>query len=188
MVIVLAGVGILDGGRPPRPNAKTITDEWVSDQTFVAAMHTMQPPDGVIFEFPVARFPEFPRIEKMTDYEQFRGYLADTGNFRWSYGAMKGRPQGDWQLKLPAIPTRGDLRALIGLGFTGLWENRDGSPDSGQRFEARMVPLLGRPSLVSPDGHLVFYDLRPFASKISPNADLAAEARARYGITAPKRG
>jgi hypothetical protein len=188
MVLVIAGVGILDGGRPRRANDKVVTSEWVSDQQFVAAMHTVQPPDGMIFEFPVVRFPESYPVARMQDYDQFRGYLADKGQFRWSYGGVKGRIQADWQLKLPAIPTGDDLRALIGLGFTGLWVNRDGYVDRGQSFESHLVPLLGHPTLVSPNQRLAFYDLRPLASRIEPGADLAAEARARFGVTAPKNG
>jgi phosphoglycerol transferase len=188
MVIVVAGVGVLDGGRPPLPDQRSITAEWVSDQAFVAAMHTVQPSDGMIFEFPVVRFPESPPVARMNDYDQLRGYLADKGDFHWSYGAVKGRPQADWQLKLPAIPSASDLRALIGLGFTGLWINRDGYLDHGRSFASHLLPLLGRPTLVSQNQRLVFYDLRPFASRSGSDADLAAEARARFGITAPHRG
>jgi phosphoglycerol transferase len=188
MVIIVAGVGILDGGRPPLPDQKSITAEWVSDQAFVSAMHTVQPSNGMIFEFPVVRFPESPPIARMQDYDQLRGYLADKGDFHWSYGAVKGRPQADWQLKVPKIPTATDLRALIGLGFTGLWLNRDGYPDYGRTFESHLLPMLGRPTLVSQNRRLVFYDLRPFASRSGPEADLAAEARARFGITAPRAG
>jgi len=187
-VVVLAGVGILDGGRPPLPKSKSITAEWESDQAFVAAMHTVQPANAMIFEFPVVRFPENPPVANMQDYDQFRGYLADKGTFRWSYGSVKGRPQADWQTKLPAIPTAADLRALIGFGFTGLWVNRDGYADHGQYFEARLVPLLGHPTLVSPDKQLAFYNLRPFAASIKPGTNLVAEAHARFGLTAPKNG
>jgi phosphoglycerol transferase len=188
MVIVVAGVGILDGGRPPLPDQKAITAEWVSDQAFVSAMHTVQPANGMIFEFPVVRFPESPAIVRMNDYDQLRGYLADKGDFHWSYGAVKGRPQADWQLELPKIPTAADLRALIGLGFTGLWVNRDGYLDRGRSFESHLLPMLGPPTLVSQNKRLAFYDLRPFASRSGPVADLAAEARARFGITAPRAG
>jgi phosphoglycerol transferase len=187
-VVVLAGVGILDGGRPTLPNSKSITAKWESDQAFVAAMHKVQPANGMIFEFPVVRFPESWPIANMRDYDQFRGYLADKGTFRWSYGSVKGRPQADWQTKLPAIPTAADLRALIGLGFTGLWVNRDGYTDRGQYFEARLVPLLGHPTLVSPDTQLAFYDLRPFTASIEPGTNLVAEAHARFGLTAPNNG
>jgi phosphoglycerol transferase len=186
LVVVVAGIGVLDGGRPPLANYKVVTAEWTSDLAFVAAMHTVQPPDGMIFQFPVIRFPESQPRANMRDYDQFRGYLADSGNFRWSYGAVKGRPQADWQLKLPAIPTAADLRALIGLGFTGLWANRDGYVDRGRAFEAGLRPLLGPPTLVSPNQRLAFYDLRPFASKIPAGTDLAAEAQVRFGIAPPK--
>jgi phosphoglycerol transferase len=122
----------------------------------------------------------------MQDYAQFRGYVADKGDFRWSYGAMKGRATGDWQSKLPRIPTAADLRALVGLGFTGIWVNRDGYNDRAQFFEAKLVPLLGHPTLVSKNRRLSFYDLRPFARRIKPGTDLVAEARARFGVNPPK--
>jgi phosphoglycerol transferase len=185
LVIVVAGVGILDGGRPLRPDEKQITKEWVSDQAFVAAMHTVQPNDGTIFQFPVMAFPESWPIAKMQDYDQLRGYIADKGNFRWSYGAVKGRPEGDWQKKVAAVPTEADLRGLVGLGFTGIWVNRDGYKDRGKSFEAKLAPLLGPPTLISKNRRLSFYDLRPFAQRVAPGTDIAAEARTLFGVTAP---
>ena len=185
MVVVLGGLGVFDGGRPPLPEEAKVTATWVSDQNFVAGMHTVQPENGMIFEFPVVRFPESAPVWHMQDYDQFRGYLADKGSFRWSYGAVKGRPDADWQAKLRAIPTDADLRALLGLGFTGLWVNRDGYNDRGRFFESRLVPLLGAPTLVSRNQRLSFYDLRPFAAKIKPGTDLAAEARSRFGVSPP---
>src|SRR5262249_9764137 len=154
-----------------------------SDKAFVAAMHTVQPPDGMIFQLPVVRFPESPRVAYMHDYGQMSGYVADDGHFRWSYGAVKGRPKADWQQKVGQVPTAADLRALVGLGFTGLWVNRDGYLDHARRLEAQLAPLLGRPTLVSNNIRLAFYDLRPFAAKIPPGTDLAQQVRARFGIS-----
>ena len=48
-----------------------------------------------------------------------------------------------------------------------------------------MAPLLGPPTLVSPNARLAFYDLRPFAAKIAPGTDPRAEALARFGVAAP---
>jgi hypothetical protein len=72
------------------------------------------------------------------------------------------------------------------MGFTGIWENRDGYADGGKAFEAQVDAMLGTP-IVSEDNKLLFWDLRPFAARIEAGADLAAEARARFGITPPRR-
>ena len=52
----------------------------------------------------------------MTDYTQFIGFLH-TKNLRWSYGAIKGRPEGDWQIQLQDLPIRTQLAGLAAAGF-----------------------------------------------------------------------
>lgn len=184
--VLLAGLGILDGGQPPRPNEQLTTDKYVADRAFDVAMQRVQPPDGMIFQLPVIRFPESLPVVRMVDYEELRPYLADTGHLRWSYGAVKGRPGADWQLRVPAIPTTADLRALVGMRFTGLWVDRDGYRDNARALESALRATLGAP-IVNTNNRRLFWDLRPFASRIPPGSDLAAEAHARFGVDPPRR-
>jgi phosphoglycerol transferase len=87
----------------------------------------------------------------MVDYDHVRPYLHDH-DLRWSYGAMKGRPEdlGD------NVDTPAEAKAA---GYAGIEIDRFGYPDNGAAIEAQVRQASrGRP-IVSPNGRLVFYRL-----------------------------
>ena len=93
-----------------------------SDRAFVAAIDDVLPDGAAVFQVPVLDFPETIPPGRMEDYDPLRAYLADTGTLRWSYGAVKGRPEADWQARVrDDVGLLGALPGLLGLGFEGLW-------------------------------------------------------------------
>src|SRR5690606_21141663 len=74
---------------------------WVADADYAAALDAALPDGSAVFQLPIIRFPEAPPPGRMKDYDHLRGWIhLPPGRLRWSYGAMKGRPDGDWQLLL----------------------------------------------------------------------------------------
>jgi hypothetical protein len=145
-------------------------------------------PDGAaVFQLPVFPFPEVVPPGKMLDYDPLRGYLADDGTLRWSYGSIKGRPDADWQIRWRDHlgPVAG-LPALLGMGFTGIWLDTYGYTDGG--LEARQITeSLGVEPLRSPDGRFLFFDLREPRKRLDlTDAQLRAEARRRLGVEPPE--
>src|SRR5262249_14253134 len=68
---------------------------YKSDAALVDLMQRRFSGGSMVFELPYVPFPEWPPVHRMLDYELVRPYLHST-DLRWSYGAMRGRPQ-DWQ-------------------------------------------------------------------------------------------
>jgi len=192
--LVLA-FGLWDGIPPPRESFAAIEARHASDRSFVAAIEATLPRGAAVFQIPVLDFPEVPAPGLMEDYDPLRAYLADGGSLRWSYGAVKGRPEADWQARLrDQVGPVGALPSLLGLGFQGLWVDtygyRAGPTDPGldpAELDA-IRQAVGVEPLVSPDGRFLFFDLRPYRESLPLTDDeLRAEAERMLDVEAPVR-
>jgi phosphoglycerol transferase len=165
-------VGVLDQTTSADiPAYRASAREWHSDATFVAEIEARMPAGASIFQLPYVPFPEgYPNTPVggalatyATKYEMVRGYVhSDT--LRWSYGADKGRGS-DWSAALAARPLGYVLDAAAAAGFDGIWLDRTAfTATAATRAVAAVRSILRAPPLPSPDGELVFFDLRPFAA------------------------
>ncbi len=186
LAVVVLGFGLWDGIPPAHPPYAQIDKTWNRDEHFVKAIERRMPGDTAIFQLPVLAFPEVVPPGTMRDYDPLRGYLHDDGTLRWSYGAIKGRPDADWQIRLRNRigPIRA-LPSLLGLGFTGLWIDGNGYTDGGKEI-AQIQATVGIKPIRSEDGRFLFYDLRPYKARLGrSDASLAAEAKQVLGVTPP---
>ncbi len=144
---------------------------------------------AAVFQMPYVFFPEAGTIVGTGPYDQVRGWLhADS--LRWSWGSVRGR-EGDWQGALVRLPAPEALDALTAVGFTGLMIDRAGYDDHGAGIEAEYTRTLGQEPRVSPDGRLVFYDLRPWARDLRARlskAEIDALRRTTLAARAPPPG
>ena len=102
-----------------------------------------------------------------------------------------GGRDGDWQGALVRLAAPEALDALTAVGFTGLMIDRAGYTDHGARIEAEYTRTLGREPRVSPNGRLVFYDLRPWARDLHARltaAQIDALRRTTLAARAPPPG
>ena len=192
---VVLAFGLWDGIPPPRESYDAIESRHASDRAFVAAIDDAMPDGAAVFQVPILDFPEVIAPGLMEDYDPFRGYLADSGSLRWSYGSVKGRPEADWQSRVrDEIGPVGALPALVGMGFEGLWVDtygyRQGPTHPGldpAEIDA-IEQAVGVEPLVSPDGRFQFYDLRPYRDSLGlDDAQLRDEATRVLGIEPPLR-
>ena len=160
-VAVLA-VGVLDQtSSADIPDYKALDRAWDSDDVFMGRIERELGPDGAVFQLPYVFFPEAGEIFGTGPYDQVRGWLhADS--LRWSWGSVRGR-EGDWQAAVTRLEPSDALDALTAVGFTGLMIDRAGYEDQGELIEYGYTTTLGQEPRVSPDGRLLFYDLRPWA-------------------------
>lgn len=192
---VVLAFGLWDGIPPPRMSYDAIEARHASDRAFVSAIEDVLPDGAAIFQIPVLDFPEVVAPGAMEDYDPLRGYLADSGSLRWSYGAVKGRPESDWQSRLrDEVGPVGALPALLGMGFEGLWVDthgyRPGPTHPGlDPTEIDAIELaVGVEPLTSPDGRFLFFDLRSYREGLGlGDAELRAEAVRVLGIEPPLR-
>lgn len=143
-----------------RPDYEAGYRQLSSTRAFVADMEAALPRDAMVFQFPIATFPEAGPTQDMEDYSLLLPYLTGSDHLRWSYGGLKGREQ-DWQLALAQQPLDVVVTAVAASGFTALTLDRDAYADRGAAFEAALEPLTGPPVATSADGRLSWFDLRP---------------------------
>jgi hypothetical protein len=166
-VCLVLVVGVLDqtSGSFAPPYASTKA-EYLNDESFVNSIEAIMPENAMIFQLPYVPFPEYPPVNKMTDYSHFRAYLHSK-DLRWSYGAMKGRPGDDWQRLVASMPVRDMLKMLSQTGFGGIYIDSYGFEDSGAKLISEITQILGTEPLVSDNQRLFFFDMTTYNRKFT---------------------
>jgi phosphoglycerol transferase len=179
ILVVVGLVGVLDTNPGFSFTAYEDTAaNWSSDRAFVREVEGLIGLDAELFQIPVIPFPEHPPVHRMVDYDHLRGYLhSDT--LGWSYGGVKGRA-ADWQQRLVGLPLDELAKSVAGVGFDGLWVDRYGYSDPGI-----IESYLGAADLVSADGRLVVYDLRPIREAVLVGTGTEEMARSAAALTEP---
>ena len=152
IAVAVLAVGLFDqttGAMTPRYGE--VKADWRSDEAWTAQVDDALPPDAAVLQLPYVAFPSSPPVGRMVDYDHVRPYLHDH-DLRWSYGAMKGRPEdlGD------NVDTPAEARAA---GYAGIEIDRFGYPDNGAAIEAQVRQASRGQPIVSSNGRLVFYHL-----------------------------
>lgn len=152
-------LGVWDQTPAIGPDARRrVAVEWASDEAFVGGIEERLGPGAAVFQLPHVPFPEGPVTGDMADYDHLKGYLHSDA-LHWSYGGMKGRQDG-WQERATQLPVPLMVDLIVRRGFDGLYIDRAGYDDGGTGLEEQLRADLGRPTTVSADGRLVFFDLR----------------------------
>jgi phosphoglycerol transferase len=112
----------------------------------------------MVFQLPYVPFPENPNVNKMSDYDLYRGYLHSK-SLRWSYGAMKGRDSDAWQRSVASRPLGEFVGEISKAGFKGIYIDRFGYEDNGANIESELSHILKSKPIVSENGRLAFYEL-----------------------------
>ncbi|HKB19542.1 MAG TPA: hypothetical protein VKC65_00925 [Gaiellaceae bacterium] len=159
--VVLLGVlaiGIFDQtSRSYEPAYAALSTQYRSDGDLVREIDARLPKDAMVFQLPFVSYPEAGTLNRMLDYDLFRGYLH-SGDLRWSYGQVRGRGSGR-NAVIAAEPVPQMVRDVRESGFSGIYVDRFGYADNGAKLEAELTQAVGRPPLVSPDGRLSFFQL-----------------------------
>ncbi len=123
---------------------------------------------ALLFQLPFAPFPEAGRIERMTDYEHFRPFLASTG-LRFSYGGLAGNAGTNWHAATARLPAPELVDRLQSTGFAALWIDRRGYPDNAESLLAqlRALGLAEIPTARAPE--IAVLRLAPRSPALPPN-------------------
>jgi phosphoglycerol transferase len=188
LAIAVGAFGLWDATVPTKRDYPAMDHDFENDRAFVQAIERSVPDGTMVFQLPVVPFPEEPPPGTMLDYDQLRPFLQSDGSTDWSYGKVKGRPNADWQW-MKVRDTYGIVRslpALAGLGFRGLYVDLDGYGPKGPEVRAALRRTLGVDPLVSPNGRMLFYDMRPYVEGLDKTpAQLRTLARHMLGVVAP---
>lgn len=174
-IVALLVLGVLDETSEDFvPNYRAARAEYRSDSAFFGEVQARLGAGAVVFELPYVPFPEgygatmsavgFESPNFGTTYEEARGYITST-LLRWSYGVMKGRPT-DWESELANKPLALAVGAASLSGFEGLVIEPSGYEVPPAALRSALLAQLGEQPLVSRDGQLWFFDLRPYAARL----------------------
>lgn len=167
VAILMAAVGLWDQ-LPPRVNAaqiKEVARVVQSDREFSHSLEANLGKEAMVFQLPVAPFPEIPPIVQMGDYEHFRPYLF-TKNLRYSYGTNKGRGDADWQADVSRLNAVEMVTSLEEYGFSTILINKKGYEDSGARLMAELAAL--KKEVLAEKGDLIAFRLNPKEVRTHP--------------------
>lgn len=157
-ILLIAGIMDQTGKQTYETTYSLIKAEYLNDQDFVNRIELIMPTNAMIFQLPYMSYPEYGNMYKMTDYSHFKGYLHSS-KLRWSYGAMKGRPEDAWQSGI-ASETIGDSVKMLSLaGFSGIYVDSYGYEDGGIGVIANLSNILKAEPLISKDKRLFFFDM-----------------------------
>ena len=141
-----------------RPAYAPVKEEFLSDKEFINQIESSVPAGAMIFQLPHIPFPEHPRIQKMIDYDHFRGF-AHSQKLRWSYGTIKNHDPDRVQQQVASLPVPQLIQELVLGGFSGIYVDRFGYEDAGAALESELTNALQAKPLVSPNGRLIFFSL-----------------------------
>lgn len=163
LISLLTIVGVLDETRIL--NYPDVKDQFMSDRDFVREIESVMPDRAMIFQLPFESFPE-------RNYDHLRGYLH-SNKLRWSFGAMRERYSGDWQEWISKLPTEEMIRTAALAGFSGVYIDRERSPDKGVKIESELSSLLQSKPLISRNQRLLFFNLTEYRKTISGDPEKA---------------
>jgi phosphoglycerol transferase len=163
------------------PNYKNAAVRFNIDASFYHDLEKMVPAGSMLFQAPFEQFPEAGTIVNMTDYQDFTGYLH-TKTLRWSYGGMKGRPEGDWEQNLSVYDPVAMMAAVAAVGFQGAVIDREGLPNNGDDFMKAITPYTGPVLLQSLDNRLLYVDLTGLRGRLVRELGPAAVDRGKQVV------
>jgi phosphoglycerol transferase len=157
LLLAVFAVGVLDQTTDAYvPDYGVVGAEWRHDRTFIRSLEDRLPEDARVAQLPYEPFPE-PAAARQAVYEPVKAYLH-SDDLRWSYGAMRGRPE-DWAATIAEKPAVEVAAAARSEGFAGVLVDRLGYPDNGAAIEADLREALPAQPLSSPNGRFLFFAL-----------------------------
>lgn len=121
LVLVLGPFSVWDSNHGPMGGDEQRLVLFESDKALVAEAERLLQPGARVYSLPVHDFPES-WGGGVDAYEMFRPYFH-ANHLVFSHGAMKGRPQNDWQHEVEKLPLPEMFAELKRNGFSAIYIN-----------------------------------------------------------------
>ena len=160
LALFVTALGVWDQTGPAVvPPYELAKQTFLEDQAYGSSLERQLPDRAMILQLPFQPFPEGPRIYNyMGPYDHVRPSLFTT-TLRWSYGAVYGRADADWQDILTRNPTEVVAVQAASAGFSGVSVYRSAYADHAADVEASLARVTGSVPLVSTQGTYSYWDL-----------------------------
>ncbi|MDE7311751.1 MAG: YfhO family protein [Eubacterium sp.] len=132
--------------------------EFESTRNLIAQIQKNMDSGDMIFQLPYSNWPSG------VTYKNHIGYI-ESDNLRWSFGAMQGREEGNWQQLVASSQVSSMIAQLKGAGYDGiyvdfaLYRNIYGQ-EQAEDYLKSLCNELGKQQLKSTDGNIYFWDIR----------------------------
>jgi phosphoglycerol transferase len=157
VLAAVVAVGVFDQTtEASAPPYDTVKAAWQEDASFYSALEDRLPDGAMVVNLPYEPFPE-PAPGLRDPYEPAKAYLH-TDDLRWSYGAMRGRPE-DWAAEHTSKPAPELVAAARAEGFAGILLDREADASRSDALEAELRTAVGAEPERSPDGRFSFFRL-----------------------------
>ncbi len=136
-----------------------------STKEFVSRINDELDDRALVYELPFHNWPS------AGYYGTFYGYVLSDKDIRWSYGAMQGRGESEWQKAVGGADIPVMVDELRKAGYSGLYldcnvynscNNADlaaGTIETADDYAGRISELLGKPDVVSANNDMFFWRL-----------------------------
>jgi phosphoglycerol transferase len=150
-------IGALDQTSPVfiPPHAGLAAD-YRADQSWYRSVERQLGDDASVVQLPHEPFPE-PTPGLRPPYESAKAYLHSS-DLRWSWGAMRGRPD-DWSALYATRPAAELVPAAREAGFEAIVVDKLAYPDGGAATEADLSRVLGTEPQRGPEGRYLLWRL-----------------------------
>lgn len=155
--LLLIIIGIFDQTNVYRPPFQDIKNELESDKRFIEKIEK-EHSNSFIFQLPYKKFPETEPINKIVDYDLLNPYIYSK-TIKLTYGAMKGRIGDTWNSEINSLSTIDLINELVILDFDGIYIDRFGYLDNGQKIEDEIKKITSKDPIISENNRLSFFDL-----------------------------
>ncbi len=168
-----------------RANTAAREHRWHADEAFVASLERHLPRAAMVFQLPVADFPEHGVVERISAHDPIKEGYLHSRSLRWSAGGVRGR-SGEWQWPASVLHVHELVRGLSAMGFSALMIDRSGFPDDGVVEVKKFRRLLGAP-IVTGGRRLIAWDLRSAAAaSLSSVSSTDRQKLVRRMLNAPR--
>jgi len=137
------------------PHAGLAAD-YRADQSWYRSVERQLGNDASVVQLPHEPFPE-PPLGPRPIYEPAKAYLH-TSDARWSWGAMRGRPD-DWSGRYATRPAAELVPAARDAGFEAIVVDKLAYPDGGAATEADLRRVLRTEPERGPEGRYLLWRL-----------------------------
>jgi phosphoglycerol transferase len=137
------------------PHAGLAAD-YRADQSWYRSVEGQLAEGASVVQLPHEPFPE-PPLGPRPIYEPAKGYLHSS-DLRWSWGAMRGRPD-DWSALYATQPAEELVPAAREAGFEAIVVDKLAYPDGGVSTESDLRQVLGTEPQRGPEGRYLLWRL-----------------------------
>ena len=138
--------------------------KYALDKEFIESIEKIIPKNSSIYQLPTVGFYEkFSDKNRGPDYRNLIGYIFSK-DLKWSYGLERTRKEIEWYQTVNKMNAVDLLNEISYAGFDGLYIDKYlyGDEDYINQLENDLINILGKPSISTENGNLLFFSLIDF--------------------------